>query len=109
MSDSALREAFGIPGRAAASPAPLARVEIDPAALERDLARLVLTLVEFLRRLMEAQAVRRMEAGSLTAVQTEDLGATLMNAREAVLSMCARLGVAPDTLNLDLGPLGPLM
>ncbi len=87
----------------------MARVDIDPAALERDLARLVLTLVEFLRRLMEAQAVRRMEAGTISPTQAEELGATLMNARDAVLGMCARLGVAPETLNLDLGPLGPLM
>jgi hypothetical protein len=87
----------------------LARIEIDPQAVERDLARLVLTLVEFLRRLMEAQAVRRLEAGSVTEAQAEALGSTLMQARDAVLSMCARLDVAPETLNLDLGPLGRLM
>ena len=113
MSDAALREAFGqrqdfgpVP---TCPPAALGRIDIDPADLERDLARLVLTLVEFLRRLMEAQAVRRMEAGTITDAQAEDLGATLMNARGAVVSMCGRLGVAPDTLNLDLGPLGRLM
>jgi len=109
MTDTHLRAAFAAPGRAASPGGPLARVDIDPASLERDLARLVLTLVEFLRRLMEAQAVRRMESGTISEAQAEALGGTLMNARDAVLSMCARLGVAPDTLNLDLGPLGPLM
>ncbi len=87
----------------------LARVEIDPAALQRDLARLVLTLVEFLRRGLEMQAARRMEAGTISDAQAEDLGATLLKAQDAVLDMCARLDVAPDSLNLDLGPLGRLM
>jgi hypothetical protein len=86
-----------------------ARVEIDPGAVERDLCRLVLTLVEFLRRLMEAQAVRRLEAGTIDAAQAEALGGTLMAARRAVLDLCARLEIAPDSLNLDLGPLGRLM
>ena len=92
-----------------AAPATLARVELDPAALQRDMGRRVLTLVEFLRRLLEAQAVRRMEAGSITDAQVEELGETLERARDAVLDMCARLDVAPDSLNLDLGPLGRLM
>lgn len=90
------------------SPPPL-RIELDPARVEQDLARLVLTLVEFLRRLMEAQAVRRLEAGSITDAEAERLGATLAAARGAVEALCARLGVAPDELNLDLGPLGRLM
>jgi hypothetical protein len=87
----------------------LARVAIDPDRVEQDLARLVLTLMEFLRRLMESQAVRRMEAETIDAEQAESLGLTLLRAREAVLSLCDRLGVAPDSLNLDLGPLGRLM
>jgi hypothetical protein len=109
LSDTALRAAFGAtaaPGRAGPE---LARVDIDPAELQRDLARLVLTLVEFLRRLLEMQAVRRMEAGTISDSQAEDLGFTLLRAQDAVLDMCARLGVAPDSLNLDLGPLGRLM
>jgi len=95
--------------RAADGPPTLARVSIDPAAVERDMVRLVLTLVEFLRRLMEAQALRRMEAGSLSDAQTEAVGGTLAQAQEAVLSLCRRLEIAPETLNLDLGPLGRLM
>ncbi len=106
MSDTALIEAFG--GRQPPGAA-VARVDIDPAALQRDLARLVLTLVEFLRRLLEMQAVRRVEAGTITDDQAEQLGSTLLRAQDAVLDMCARLGVEPDTLNLDLGPLGRLM
>jgi hypothetical protein len=88
---------------------PVLRLAIDPDRMEQDLTRLVLTLVEFLRRLMEAQAVRRLEAGTITAAEAERLGLTLLQARDAVLALCARLDVAPDSLNLDLGPLGRLM
>jgi hypothetical protein len=94
---------------AALSDPPPIRLAINPDSVEQDMSRLVLTLVEFLRRLMEAQAVRRLEAGTITAEEAECLGLTLLRAREAVLSLCTRLGVAPDTLNLDLGPLGRLL
>jgi hypothetical protein len=90
-------------------PAPVARIDLDPDAMARDLTRLVLTLVEFVRRLMEAQAVRRMEAGTITAVQAEALGGALMASRDAVLDLCDRLEIAPSSLNLDLGPLGRLL
>ncbi len=89
--------------------APQIRLEIDPDRVEQDLTRLVLTLVEFLRRLMEAQAVRRMEAETITPDEAERLGLTLLRSKDAVLSLCTRLGVAPDSLNLDLGPLGRLL
>ena len=108
VSDTALHAALSAPPPFCPAE-PLARVSIDPAAVERDLSRLVLTLVEFLRRLMESQAMRRMEAGTITDAQAEAVGGTLLHAREAVLSLCARLDVAPDSLNLDLGPLGRLM
>lgn len=88
---------------------PLARIALDPATLERDLGRLVLTLVELVRRLMEGQALRRMEAGSITAEEAERLGGALMELRGAVEGLCGRLGVAPEDLNLDLGPLGKLL
>ncbi|MCX7376683.1 MAG: gas vesicle protein K [Alphaproteobacteria bacterium] len=91
------------------SPPVLGRISIDPDRVEQDLARLVLTLVEFLRRLMEAQAVRRMEAETITPEEAERLGLTLLRSRDAVVSLCEKLGVAPDSLNLDLGPLGRLM
>jgi hypothetical protein len=89
--------------------APQLRLDIDPDRVEQDLTRLVLTLVEFIRRLMEAQAVRRMEAETITPDEAERLGVTLLRAREAVLSLCTRMGVGPETLNLDLGPLGRLL
>jgi hypothetical protein len=94
----------------AAAAAPVAmRLALQPDSMEQDLGRLVLTLVEFLRRLMEAQALRRMEAGTLAEDEVERLGLGLMRAREAVESLCGRLGVAPESLNLDLGPLGRLL
>ena len=88
---------------------PLVRLSIDPERVEQDLTRLVLTLVGFLRRLMEAQAVRWLEAETISAEQAERLGLTLLRSREAVVSLCNRLGVAPDSLNLDFGPLGRLL
>lgn len=92
-----------------AEPSPRVRLDIDPDRVEQDLTRLVLTLVEFLRRLMEAQAMRRLEADTITPDEAERLGLTLLRSREAIVSLCARLGVAPDSLNLDLGPLGRLL
>lgn len=87
----------------------LARLPIDPADAERGLARLVLTLVELLRRLIEAQAVRRFEAGDLAPEEEERLGNALAATEEAVLTLCARLSIPPAALQLDLGPLGKLM
>ncbi len=89
--------------------APVMRLSIDSGSAERDLARLVLTLVELVRRLLEAQALRRMDAGTVTADEVERLGCALMGSRAAVTGLCERLGIAPETLNLDLGPLGPLL
>jgi hypothetical protein len=85
------------------------RITIDPENVRRDLARLVLTIVEFLRRLMELQAIRRMEAGSLTEDEEERLGLTLMLSGEAVRDLCAQFGVDGQDLNIDLGALGKLM
>ena len=82
------------------------RLRIDPEKVEHDLARLVLGLVEFLRQLMELQAIRRMENGTLSAAQEEVLGDTLMRAEIAIHELAARFGLAPEDLSLDLGPLG---
>lgn len=82
---------------------------IDPDRVEHDIARLVLTLVEFLRRLLELQAIRRMEAGSLTPDQEEALGMTLMRAKERVLELARQFELSEADLSLDLGPLGRLM
>jgi hypothetical protein len=84
-------------------------LRIDPANVERDLSRLVLSLIEFLRQLMEAQAIRRMEAGTLTADEEEALGTTLMLARGRVLELAAHFGLKASDLRLDLGPLGRLV
>jgi hypothetical protein len=82
------------------------RIQIDPETVEQDLARLVLGLMAFLRQIMELQAIRRMENGTLTEAQTEALGTTLMRAEAALEEMAERFGLTPADLSLDLGPLG---
>ncbi|ARE42212.1 putative gas vesicle synthesis protein [Rhodovulum sp. P5] len=82
------------------------RIRIDPDCVEQDLARLVLGLMEFLRQLMELQAIRRMENGQLTPEQEETLGTTLMRAEGAIHDLADRFGLSPEDLSLDLGPLG---
>lgn len=85
---------------------PTGRIDIDPENVEQDLARLVLGLVEFLRQLMELQAIRRIEAGTLTDDEQERLGLALMRAEGAVHEIAAKFGLCPEDLSLDLGPLG---
>lgn len=85
------------------------RWNADPDDVQRSVAQLVLTLVEFVRKLLERQAIRRMEAGTLTDEQTEDVGRALMKLEETVRDIAAKFGVAPEDLNLDLGPIGKLM
>ena len=84
------------------------RWNVDPHDAQRSLARLVLALVEFLRRLMERQAVRRMEAGTLSDAEAEDIGAALMGLERTVRRLARAFGLDPRDLNLDLGPLGRL-
>src|SRR5689334_11756505 len=84
------------------------RFHADPEEVERSLAKLVLSLVEFLRQVMERQAVRRMEEGTLSAGQVESMGVALMQLEETLHEMAARFGLRPADLNLDLGPLGRL-
>ncbi|MBB6349638.1 gas vesicle protein K [Nonomuraea muscovyensis] len=95
------------PGREARSPR--LRIETDPEAVERDLSRLVLTLVELVRQLVERQSIRRMEQGDLSDEQVETLGLTLMKLEEAMNELCERFDLTPADLNLDLGPLGTLL
>ncbi len=85
-----------------------ARWNADPEEVQRSVARLVLTLIEFLRQLFEKQAIRRMEEGTLTAAETENLGVALMRLEETVRDLSGRFGLSPEELNLDLGPLGRL-
>jgi hypothetical protein len=85
------------------------RVDADPEEVERGLAQLVLTLVELLRQLMERQAVRRVEAGTVDDEQIERLGRTFMALEERMDELKAHFGLSDEDLNLDLGPLGRLL
>jgi hypothetical protein len=76
---------------------------------ENGLARLVLALVELLRQLLERQAVRRMEGGSLTEMEIERIGVALMELEAKMSELRALFGLEEDDLNLDLGPLGRLL
>jgi hypothetical protein len=77
--------------------------------VQRSVAQLVLTLVEFVRRLLERQAIRRMEGGTLSDTETEDIGQALMKLEETVREIAAKFGIPPEELNLELGPIGKLM
>lgn len=84
------------------------RWNANPEDVQRSVAKLVLTLVEFLRKLFERQALRRMEAKTLTPDQTEAIGLALMRLEETIQDMAKRFDLVPEDLNLDLGPLGRL-
>ncbi|MFI1396651.1 gas vesicle protein K [Streptomyces sp. NPDC020681] len=84
-------------------------MDVDPESVERGLAGLVLTIVELLRQLMERQALRRIEDGGLSDEQIESLGLTLMALEDRVEELREHFGLSPDDLNIDLGPLGPLL
>jgi hypothetical protein len=85
------------------------RWNADPEEVQQSVAQLVLTLVEFIRKLLERQAIRRMEAGTLTDQQIEDIGQALMKLEETVRDIAAKFGIPFEDLNLDLGPAGKLM
>lgn len=85
------------------------RVDVDPDSVEHGLAKLVLTLVEFLRQLLERQAVRRMEGGTLTDDEVERMGLALMRLEQKVHEMAQAFGLDPSELNIGLGPLGRLV
>ena len=85
------------------------RVDADPENVERGLAQLVLTIVELLRQLMERQALRRVEAGSLDEETIERLGRTLMSLETRMNELKETFGLEDADLNLDLGPLGRLL
>jgi hypothetical protein len=91
-------------GRVRSKPAPL-RWNPDSEDVQKSVAQLVLTIVEFLRQLMERQAVRRMEANTLTTEEIEAVGVALMRLEETVRELGARFGLTPEDLNLDLGPI----
>lgn len=81
----------------------------DSDDVQRSVAQLVLTIVEFLRKLMERQAIRRMEQRTLSRREVEAVGAALMELEKTIAEIGARFGLTPEDLNLDLGPLGRLI
>ena len=85
------------------------RWNANPDDVRKSVAKLVLTLVDFIRQLLERQAIRRMEAGTLTPDQTESIGLALMRLEETVRELGAQFDLSPEELNLDLGPIGRLM
>ncbi|MFC9087975.1 gas vesicle protein K [Nocardiopsis dassonvillei] len=85
------------------------RIETEPDTVERDLIKLVLTVVELVRQLMERQALRRVDQGDLTEDQEERIGMTLMLLEERMTELRERYGLSAADLNLDLGPLGSLL
>ncbi|MER6348720.1 gas vesicle protein K [Streptomyces sp. NPDC001595] len=116
MAEAARRALSLLPARAD-DVAPLAerpqsaarRLHADPETVERDLVRLVLTIVELLRQLMERQALHRVDKGDLSEDQEERLGLTLMILHDRMTELCERYDLTMEDLNLDLGPLGPLL
>jgi hypothetical protein len=85
------------------------RIDADPESVEKGLVSLVLTIVELLRQLMERQALRRVDEGTLTDEQIEKIGGTLMSLEQKMAELRDHFGLEPEDLNLDLGPLGPLL
>jgi len=85
------------------------RIDADPESVEKGLVTLVLTLVELLRQLMERQALRRVDQGTLTDDQVEKVGSTLMALEDRMAELREHFGLTVEDLNLDLGPLGPLL
>lgn len=85
------------------------RIDADAESVGRDLGRLVLTIIELLRQLMERQALRRVDAGNLSDETIEELGLALMRLEEAMDLLRDHFGLEPADLNIDLGPLGNLL
>ena len=85
------------------------RVDCSSESIEQGLARLVLSLIELLRRLLERQAIRRMEGGSLTDDDIDNMGEALMKLEAKIQEIAGHFGLTLADLNLDLGPLGNLL
>jgi Gas vesicle protein K len=80
----------------------------DPDDVQKSVVKLVLSLIEFIRRLMERQAIRRLEAKTLSAEEIENVGLALMKLEETVRQIAKRFKLNVEDLNLDLGPIGRL-
>lgn len=104
-----LRGSAARPGEANRPLASARRIDADPESVERGLVSLVLTVVELLRQLMERQALRRVEVGDLAPEQVDNIGLTLMSLEARMTELREHFGLKPQDLNIDLGPLGPLL
>jgi len=111
----AAQAGFRVRGNCSEPPAPSPerpgdrKINFEPAKVEQGLATLVLTLVELIRRLMEKQAIRKMEGGRLSDAQLERLGEAFRRLEEKMVELKRVFGLEDEDLNLDLGPLGELM
>jgi hypothetical protein len=105
--DAALRNELATQLAAVARALP-DRINADPERVEQGLARLVLTVIEVVRKVLEHQAVRRMDGGDLTAEEVERLGLTLLRLDERMQQMKGVFGLSDEDLQIDLGPLGRL-
>ena len=85
------------------------RWNANPDEVRRSVLKLVLTLVELIRQLLERQAIRRMEHGTLTDDEVESVGLALMRLQETITDLAKQFDIEPGELNLDLGPIGKLM
>jgi hypothetical protein len=88
---------------------PQTRVDCTPENIDQGLAKLVLSLIELLRQLLERQAIRRMEGGSLRDEQVEEMGSALMKLEKKIGELADHFGLTMADLNLDLGPIGNLL
>ena len=89
--------------------APNRRIEIDSENAAKGIGRLAVAIVNLLHELLERQAIRRMENGTLSEAEVERLGDCLMNQSAAIDELCRVFGIQRSDLNLDLGPLGKLL
>ncbi len=80
----------------------------EPEDVQRSVIKLVLSLIEFIRKLMERQAIRRLEEKTLTPEEIENVGIALMKLEQTVYQLAKRFKLDPKDLNLDLGPIGKL-
>jgi len=85
------------------------KIDANSKNVEKGLAKLVLTLIELIRKLLEKQAMRRIDAGSLSEEEIERVGETLMKLENKMQELKAIFGLKDEELNLNLGPLGDLM
>jgi hypothetical protein len=85
------------------------RLDVDPEGVEQGLGKLVLTIVELVRQLLERQAVRRMDGGTLSEDEVERMGLALMRLDQKMNELAEHFGVTREELNINLGPLGNLL